>query len=251
VRTLLGVLLVACLWQRTAHAGRDYFAWSYGTDVMPERGVELQTWYLEVNDKYSKQTRESWIWWGPLIGVTDQLELAIPVELEWLLEPSESDPMMPRTSFALRRWGVEARYRLVSADPVEAPAFVPLVRVAAKRAISGRDDARFEADLVASFETGPVQVLADLGFMLDIAGTNRHTEVRPSGGVSIRVADGLRLGAEVYSELGMDNDLDYVSWAVVGPNVAWTHGRFWLSAAFGIGVYHVRTAPRVMWGIAF
>jgi hypothetical protein len=248
----LAALLVACLSQRTAHAGRDFYGWSYGTEVMPERGVELQTWIYEINDKYGNKTNQSSIWWGPLVGVTDQLELAFPIELDWQSVPDMSDPTMdlpPKTSFTFRRWGIEARYRLVSSDPVEAPSFVPLVRIAAKRTVSARDDVRLEGDLVASYDAGPVQLLADLGFIVDIAPGTRHTEARPSGGFSIRIADDFRLGAEVYSELSMDVKTE--SWAAVGPNLAWTHGRFWLSGVFGIGVYHIRTAPRVMWGIAF
>ena len=31
----------------SASAGRTYYGWLYGTEVMPERGVELQTWVLE------------------------------------------------------------------------------------------------------------------------------------------------------------------------------------------------------------
>jgi len=59
----------------------------------------------------------------------------------------------------------------------------------------------------------------------------------------------LRVGAEVYSELSLDSKKE--SWVVVGPNAAWTQGRFWLSASFGIGVYQIETAPRVQWGIMF
>ena len=39
--------------------------------------------------------------------------------------------------------------------------------------------------------------------------------------------------------------------AAVGPNLAWSHGRTWLSAAYGIGIYHIRDAPKLNWGIAF
>lgn len=239
MRIALLVLLAACLLPRTAHAGRRYYGWLYGTEVLPERGVELQTWILEANDKYGTRSKESSIWWGPLVGVTDQLELSFPIEMEWTTDAT-------RTRFTFRRFGIEAYYRLVSAD---APAFVPLVRLAAKRDVSVRDDVRFEGDALASYETGPVHVLVDLGFIADIAPGVRHTEVRPSGGMSVRVAGDFRIGAEVYSELSLDSHGE--SWAAVGPNVAWTHGRFWFSGAFGIGVYHIHTAPRVMWGIAF
>jgi hypothetical protein len=243
VRTALAVVVVACCLPPPAWAGRSFYGWLYGTEVLPERGVELQTWILEANDRYGGHTKDTGLWWGPLIGVTDQLELALPIELEWTA--TEDD----KRSFTLRRYGIEARYRLVSADPADAPALVPLVRIAVKRDVVVRDDLRLEGDLVSSYDVGPVQALVDLGFISDITPRDHHSELRPGAGISVRVADGLRLGAETYSEISLDSRSD--SWAMAGPDIAWTRGRFWLSGAFGIGLYHVRVAPRVMWGIAF
>lgn len=243
MRTALAFLVVACFLPRTAHAGRSFYGWLYGTEVMPERGVELQTWIADANNKYDTNVQESSIWWGPLIGITDQLELALPIEMEWTR--SELD----ETSFTFRRFGIEARYRLVSQDPVDAPPFAPLLRVAVKRDVSVRDAVRVEADAVGSYEIGAVHALIDVGFISDIGPDDQHSELRPGGGVSVRATDELRVGAEVYAELSLDSLGK--SWAVVGPNVAWTHGRFWLSGAFGIGIYQVEVAPRVVWGIAF
>lgn len=243
-------LLAACLLPSTAQAGRSYYGWLYGTEVMPERGAELQTWVFETNEKYQTSARESSIWWGPQIGITDQLELSLPIELYWTSDPAPGKP-----GFTFRRFGIEARYRLAVPDPVDAPPIVPLLRLAAKRDVSTNEAVRLEADVVASYEVGAVHALVDLGFIADIAALG-HTELRPSAGVSIRVAGELRLGAEFYSELTLTEERSMatppaVSWAAVGPNLAWTHGRFWVSAAFGIGVYHIKTAPRLMWGIAF
>lgn len=255
MRTALAVLVVACSLFRTAHAGRTFYGWLYGTEVMPERGVELQTWIFEENDKYGSDTRESSIWWGPQVGITDQLELSLPIEMEWT---SVEDPMTmaTRTSFTFRRFGIEARYRLAPQDPVEAPPLVPLVRVAVKRDVSVRDAVRLEGDVVASYESGAVHALVDVGFITDIQPNTHHSELRPGGGVSIRATGDLRIGAETYAEISLDSNMTgkpptTKTWVVVGPNVAWTHGRFWLSGAFGIGLYHVKVAPRVMWGIAF
>jgi hypothetical protein len=239
----MAVLLVACLVPRTADAGRSFYGWLYGTEVMPERGVELQTWIFEENDKYGTNIKETSLWWGPMVGITDQLELSLPIEMDWRTSN------MTAPSFTLRRFGIEARYRLTAPDPVSASSLVPLLRIAAKRDVTVRDDLRVEADGVVSYDHGALNLLIDVGFIGDFQPGTRHTELRPGGGLSVRVAGELRLGAEVYSELSLDSRRD--SWALVGPDVAWTHGRFWLSGAFGIGVYHVRTAPRVMWGIAF
>jgi len=243
VRTALAILIFASLLPRTAHAGRSFYGWLYGTEVLPERAVELQTWILETNGKEVSDGKETSIWWGPLIGVTDQLELSLPMELEW----KQSD--VAPASFTFKRFGLEARYRLVSSDPVDAPAFAPLLRVAVKRDVTVRDSVIVEGDLVASYEVGALHALADLGAVGVLTSDDQVWQVRPGAGVSFALTSELRGGAEVYAELHLDSKSE--SWAAVGPNLAWTHGRFWLSAAFGIGVYHVKTAPRVMWGIAF
>jgi hypothetical protein len=238
----MAFLLAACLLPRAAHAGRSNYGWFYDTEVLPERGVELQTWILEENDKYGTNAQQTSLWWGAVIGITDQLELTLPIEFDWIADDT-------KTIFTFRRYGIEARYRFVSPDAAEAPPLVPLLRVAVKRDVGVRDEVRVEADGVLSYEVGAVQAVADLGFVGEISPNVSHTEFRPSLGVSVRTTSELRLGAELYSELSVDAQRE--SWAVIGPNLAWTHGRFWLSGTFGIGVYHVSTAPRVMWGIAF
>lgn len=243
MRTALAFLLVACLWPRTADAGRSFYGWLYGTEVMPERGVELQTWILETNGRSPGDARSSSIWWGPLIGVTDQLELALPFELT----STGSDTADP--AFSFRRYGIEARYRLVSSDPVDAPPLAPLVRIAAKRDVAEREMVRVEADAVVSYEVGAVHALIDVGLVGDLRSSSATWGLRPGGGVSVAVGEELRVGAELYSEINLDVASE--SWAAIGPNLAWTHGRFWLSASLGVGVYHVTTAPRLMWGIAF
>jgi hypothetical protein len=106
---------------------------------------------------------------------------------------------------------------------------------------------RPEADLVLSYETGIVHVLVDLGFVAEIDKDDQAYEFRPGAGVSVLAVEDLRFGAELYSELKSEGG----SWLIAGPNLAWTHGRFWLSSAFGIGLVRIKTAPRIQWGIAF
>ncbi|HEY0192951.1 MAG TPA: hypothetical protein VGC42_17665 [Kofleriaceae bacterium] len=243
MRIALGALLVACGSSGTAHAGRSFFGWLEGTEVLPERGVELQTWVYEENEKYGTDAKDTWLWWGPVVGITDRLELQLPIEAEWSQEADGT------TRFSVRRFGAGLRYRLVSADPVEAPPLVPLVQASVKRDVRERDDVHIEAGGSLSYEAGAVQALAAVGYVGDFESNTSHSELRPGAGVSVAVTSELRLGAELYAELSFDNYSE--SWASAGPDIAWTHGRFWISGVFGIGVYHVQTAPRVMWGIAF
>jgi hypothetical protein len=253
VRTALPLLIAACLLPRTAHAGRSFYGWLYGTEVNPERGVELQTWIQDENDKYGTRDRETWLWWGVLVGVTDQFELAFPVELEWLdttLPATPTQAAMTRTLFTFRRFGLEGRYRLTPPDPVEGGGGLSaLLRGGIKRDVTARDEVRLEGDAVVAYEAGKVHALLDVGAVGDVTGSTSHIEVRPGAGISLAATSELRVGAEIYSELSLDSATE--SWASAGPDMSWTHGRFWISGAFGIGLYHVKIASRVMWGIAF
>lgn len=230
---------------RFASAERTQYGWLFGTEVLPERGAEVITWIDEQNGRDPSDIH--WTRWGfsGLVGVTDQLALGFPIEFLW----RDSDASEP--SFTWQSYGLEARYRMVSGDPVDAPPFAPLARIAIKRDVTVRDMVQVEADLVASTvtETGSVMALVDVGFLGQISPDDQHFEIRPGAGVSFSVVEELRLGAEVYSEISFDDGKE--SWAAVGPNIAWSHGRFWVSAAFGIGVYQIDTAPRVQWGIMF
>lgn len=242
---MVWVVLAVLVTPGVASAGRTRYGWLYDTEVLPERGAELLTWLDEENGREPDDLhRATWGFTG-LIGVTDRLMLSLPVEFVW----RESDVTGP--SFTWEQYGLEARYRFVDPDPVDAPPFAPLVRVAVKRDVTVRDAVVVETDLVASTTTpsGVVHAVIDLGAVGVITPDDTHAELRPGAGVSFRVAGDLRLGAEVYAELSLDDAKE--SWAVVGPNLSWTHGRFWLSAAFGIGVYQIDTAPRVQWGVMF
>jgi hypothetical protein len=230
----------------TAHAGRSFFGWTTDTQVMPERGVEIQSWLEEQNGL--EPVNAHWTTWGfsALVGVTDQLEIGFPLEMRW----SRND--LGNEEYSLQQYGLEARYRLVSADPADAPPFAPLLRVAVKRDIDTRDAIVAEANLVmtTTTESGSVVAAADLGYVGFFSrDTFNHQEVRPAAGVSFKVKGDLRLGAEVFAQLSIDDRRK--GWAAAGPNLSWTQGRFWVSGAFGIGLYQINTAPKVTWGIMF
>jgi hypothetical protein len=230
----------------TARAGRSFYGWLFGSEVMPERGAEIQTFVDEENLKsHEDNARETHWWVSPFIGITDQIEIGLPVEIMW----SRTDaPMSAKTN--LYNYGAELRWRLVSQDPVDKPAFAPLVRVALKRIVTGpRDVWQPELDVVGSYDTGGIQVLGDLGMVGAVGPDAQEFEVAPGAGISIKAYDELRLGAEVFARIPL-SDTDQ-TWAAIGPNLAWSHGRSWISAAYGIGLYHIRDAPRLNWGIAF
>jgi hypothetical protein len=228
-----------------AHAGRTHYGWLYGSEINPEGSVELESWIFERNHRGGVD--ETALWWAPVIGVTEHLELVFPVEVTW----HRSDMTAPVTQIS--RWGAEARYRVGDPDPATAGPLSGLFRVALKREVSLRDGVRGEADAILAFESGRVHAELDLGgIVLSNGASDGDTtiaEVRPSAGVSVRVVGDLRLGAETYGEIGVKGEV--VDWMALGPDLAWTQGRFWLAATLGVGLYGVRTAPRVNLAVAF
>jgi hypothetical protein len=253
VPVAVAVAAAAALLPGRAWAGRTHYGWLYGSEVSPERGVELETWILERNDR-SEDTDdddlasdETSLWWGPVIGVTEHVELAIPVELVW----EDVDPPGAATT-QIARWGAEVRVRPHPSDAEAAGPVTTLFRAAVKRVVRARDGVRAEADAVVAFEHDRIHAAIDLGVVYTYDGSESGTEVRPAIGVSVRAIGDLRFGAEGYAEINaVGKTIDGPDWIAAGPNLGWTHGRFWLSGVFAIGLRGVSTAPRINLAVAF
>ncbi|MEO6771742.1 MAG: hypothetical protein ABI467_01815 [Kofleriaceae bacterium] len=242
-RQLVMVMVVAV--PATAHAGRSFYGWLQDTQVMPERGAELWTFISEENRQGPTNNRDTTWWFAPAIGINDQLELELPVQFAW----DRADDSPPRTSFV--GYGAQLKYRFVTADPVDAPDFVPAIRASIDRVVIGtRDHWVPEVDLIGSYQTGRLDAVVNAGVVGEVAPDEQHFEAHTGAGVSIETVADLRFGAEVFAEISLDSDTSG-SWIAVGPNLSWSHGRSWLSASYGIGVYQIRDAPKLNWGIAF
>lgn len=243
----LAITAILALAGGSARAGRSGFAWFFDTEVVPERGVELETWVIDENGLGDRDFDTTRVLWQPAVGVTDRLELALPVELDYI-EPD--DPMVGGQT-QLAHYGAELRWRLAPPDPIEAGPVVPLIRLGARRLVAARERVRGEADLVLSAELGRCwRMVGDLGAIGE-TGTGEDTvALRPGAGVNALVAADLRVGVEAFASFRLDDDRG-TDWMVVGPNLAWTHGRFWLAATFGVGLFGIDTAPRINWAVAF
>jgi hypothetical protein len=234
----------------TAHAGRTFYGWLQDTQVMPERGAEIQTFISEENYQGpdttppSKDHNTTW-WLAPAIGINDQLELALPVQFVW----DHVDGAAPHTNFL--SYGAQIKYRFVTSDPVDAPDFVPAIRATIDRVVIGsRDHWVPEVDLIGSYQTGIVHAVVNAGVVGDVSPDDQHFEGHGGAGVSIETIEDLRVGAELFADVSLDSNTTG-TWVVIGPNISWSHGRSWLSASYGIGIYQIRDAPKLNWGIAF
>jgi hypothetical protein len=235
-------LLVVLAATATAHAGRSHFGWSYGTDIIPERGTELEMWILEENKKGDLKEDETAFWWGVLFALTPHWEIGISTEAKFGQSSVEEGDVH------FTRWGGELRYRPQSPDAVDAGPLATKFRLGAKRLIENRAGFRGEADAIASYTSGRFLAAIDAGVVFVHTPDESEVELRPGAGVSIRAIDDVRLGVEGYAELIVEGE--GTDWLVVGPTVSITHGRFWGAATYGIGLFGIRDAPRVTFGVA-
>jgi hypothetical protein len=232
-----------------ARAGRSHFGWLRATEVVPERTVELETWILEENGVGDDQTvddtpDETAIWWTTVVGITDQIELGVPIELRHL-QAADTDGQT-----FLYGFGAEVRWRLVSPDPVEAGPVAPALRLGLHRLVNQRSRTRGDAGLTVGFDLGPrIHAAADVGATWIVGDGESIFELTPAAGVSVLVAGDLRAGVEAYAEAAFGGT--EADWIAAGPNVAWTYGRFWLTAALPFGLTGIGTAPRINWAVAF
>lgn len=232
-----------------ARAGRTPFGWVRATEVLPQRGVELETWIFEKNGVDEDEaedgvTDETAVWWTTVVGVTDQIEVAIPIEVRHLQAGDTGGDTL------LYAFGAEGRWRLVSADPLEAGPFVPAVRLGVHRLVNVRKKLRTEAGVALGVDLGArVHAAVDVGASWIAGDGDSDTELTPAAGVSVQIVDQLRAGAEMYAEIALDGPSR--RWIAAGPNLAWTHGRFWISGSMAIGIIDINAAPRINWGVAF
>jgi hypothetical protein len=244
-RALVLAILLGAIGE--ARAGRSGFGWFFDTEVVPERGVELETWIIDENGIGDGAADTTRVLWQPVVGVTDRIEIALPVEVDYV---ELNDPMAMGGDTQLAHYGAEVRWRLGNPDPIEAGPIVPLVRLGAKRLATQRERVRGEADVVVSGEIGPLRAVVDLGAFVDTGTGEDRVALRPGLGFNVLVGFDLRFGAEAFASFMFDDNAAS-EWMVFGPNLAWTHGRFWLAGTFGIGVFGIDSAPRLNWGIAF
>ncbi|HEY0250969.1 MAG TPA: hypothetical protein VGC41_05550, partial [Kofleriaceae bacterium] len=184
---------IVLLSSSSANAGRSFYGWLQDSQVMPERGAEIGTFVSEENYLSQLDNLRDTTWWiAPSIGITDQLELTLPVQFAW----DRSDHTNPRSNFT--EYGVDLKYRMVTAEPVDKPELVPAVRARVERIVIGPRD-RWDArvDLIATYESGLFAAAVNVGAQGIIGPDSQYYQLVPGAGVSIdtTVSD-LRVGAE-------------------------------------------------------
>ena len=241
--------VVASLLPATAEAGRRPWIWVWDTEVLHEREIEVEQWIWEMN---AGGPKAAWLWWSPVIGITDTMELAIPVEAAWWWRPTKDDPDVWRSATQFETWGLSLRWRLAENDADEAGPFVPLVRLAVKHLVvqdeHTEQEWQLEGNVVMSYDVSKLHNALDLGFFYTTGGAQWATYAL---GSTWQLNDALRLGGEVFGEIGLSPGRK--TFTMAGPDLGWTHGRAWVTVGCLIGVTEkaARWMPRLIWAVKF
>ncbi|WP_223758520.1 hypothetical protein [Myxococcus sp. RHSTA-1-4] len=237
-------------WAAPAQAGRRPFIWTFDTDIVPKGDVELEQWLWVRSRAPGAPDRPSvyWIWWGPVLGLSQHLELALPFQVR-----------ANRTVTQLESFEADFRYRLFPRG--DDRAFQPLVRAVWHQAINTAGPNRVDLDLVGSYqwESG-FRAVVDLGVQVGVpALRGDEGPARILGTYSVGVShpvieDELRLSLESFGEFDL-KDVGQDPHLFVGPSVAWTFGRTWVTAGTLFGLTAVssetpRFMPRLIWAVA-
>lgn len=246
---VMAALAVAVL-PASAEAGRRPFIWVYDTEIVPKGDVELEQWLWAKSRAPGLPGKGAayWIWWGPVFGLTQQLELAVPFQV-----------VATRDRTQLESFDADLRLRL-NPRGHESP-WQPLVRLVYHQGIHTPQASRVDANLVQSLQLdNGLRFALDLGAQVGIpAFRGGEGPLRLLGtyaaGVSFPVSEegDLRASLEAFGELPL-LDTPGAQHHFVGADVAWTFGRSWVTLGVLVGLTPLfpetpQFMPRLIWAV--
>lgn len=221
-----------------AQAGREPFTKVLDNEVLPARGAELLG---RITDDIGGED-ETASWWGAAFGLSNQVELVLPVEIAY----SHTEDTTRFTWYA-----AELRWRIAKPGPPPGPGHpVPLVRLSVeksnkKRTFTAAGDLVIGTDLSKAVHTS---VMVGAEAVLD------GSEVATRGGLGVtgNVTGSLRIGGEVFGQVPILPSGETPS-VGAGPAVSYTSGPFWITVG---GLIGLQPAPlpvllRLGWGVEF
>ncbi len=265
-RALLSALALSAT---PAFADRTSHLFVDETQVLPEGDVELENWVWaqgQIPSSYdpagkTQYPTTGWIWFGPTVGITNHLEMSLPVVLyddsKWI---------------QLNSISLVARYRLFPREQDDG--LQPLLRVEYQQPLSDSHYAgppTLKLLLAATYGAltgvrGTVNVGVQLGlpFLFSSTAGCRGLPYPCSGNVSalgtaalavsVPLGHEFRIAAELDGQLPLGGEpYPNLAQLYLGPSVAWTRGQIWVTfgTLFGLTNNSYRYVPKVLWGITF
>jgi hypothetical protein len=211
--------------------------------------AELEQWlWGREAPKGTSASGTGWIWFGPVYGMTRDLELAMPWEI-----------VTGSAGTRLSDFAFEARYKIWPEDPGEHAGLGLRARLYYQSNFDHPfNGGRFGvpwlgADLIASWgRPGGSHATLDVGGYMDAFGSRPLMHGTGDLGYTYQVSKEWRVGAEAYADLSLGSllpDNDHF-WA--GPVVAFSRAQVWVTAGVLVGLDSTAPAsiPRLMVGVS-
>jgi hypothetical protein len=274
---LLASLLFAAtpaLADRTNHLFLDE------TQTLPQGDIELENWFWVEGQIPSNPYVyvSDWVWLGPTVGITSQLEMSLPLVI-----------VATSQQTVLNSISLVARYRFLPREQDEG--FQPLLRVEYQQPLSSYAYStpyacHFESTYSyngynkyasgCSYYNAPqIKVLFALTYgnlksvraTLNVGGqfglpfgqgesAASFSLLGTAGlGISVPLGSEFRIAAELDGQVPLTGlpPAPYTAQLFLGPSVAWTRGQIWVTfgSLFGLTHNSNRFVPKVLWGITF
>ena len=252
-------LLLSLLSLPVAEAGRPY-AFVEGIDSLHRTGLEIESWTESYRPSNAEGPGAEW-WTGPVVGVTDQLEVGLfgifvqpPTLAEEDHEQEGADPeeeeheAASSTFLTFDTFRVQVSYLLAERGtwPVD-------VRMRGQVGLPIAGHYTVWLSSIVSRDFGKLNLTGNVGGYLEFEDQEIEPYITAGLGSSMALGKGVRVGSEVFGEAEPEEDGGWEVLTYAGPTIAYGLDRFWLSTCMGFGLTDdsVLRRGRIVVGLLF
>ncbi len=250
------VILSVFLAALPASAGKRDFIFTWDAETVNKGDLELEQWLWARAFVPPTDTARGWIWFSPVYGLFDHVEIAFPWEVA--VTPAGT---------SLADFAVEGRFRLY--DPSNDDLFLhTTIRAMYQQNFANPENAGLVSPYIPWAGLNVIFALGnlhgthgtiDIGGVTDLHfGAVKMIRQTVGAGMTFKVADEWQLGAEYYHQLQFggapitlyEGKSSHQFFA--GPDVGFARGRVWatLGCLIGLTDNSPRLVPRFIFGVA-
>ncbi len=217
------LFLVFCLIHpNKPEAGRRAFIWTWDTENLKQGDVEIEQWLWWVGHKTNPS---GWIWFSPIFGITDRIEIAFPWEIQ-----------SNNLGTKLTNFTAESRIRI--GDLEDTNFFHHSIRLYYQQnMIHPYNRTRynvpwFGTNYIMSFgNVSKAHTTIDLGIYSDLENNaQRALTIQTLGaGYTTPIHKNMRVGLEYFHEIGLSSSYKNFKHYFLGPNFSYSKGNVWIT----------------------
>jgi hypothetical protein len=225
-------------------AAERAFINTFDGNALNKGDFEIEQWLWSFDTQNGDNV--GWIWFGPVYGLSKNVEIAIPWEM-----------VVTKNGTQLSNFNLEARIKLYDSLNHSGP-WYPMIRLFVQQNFHKPGNIRRDApwvgvNAIMSYGNPKDSHLAvDIGYIEDIAYFNKRLKRNTLGvGYSHRIDESLSLGLEYFHQVQLGDFNEHFQEYLLGPNVAFKRGQSWFTFGFqkGLNDKSPEFLSRLMFGV--